>query len=195
MSKKSICEECGSRIRFAEGVRLEGPGRAVRLLCNKCFNQFKAKAMDLDFEHPAFSPVTMEDCEGVRHRFEIRTMLMGELVTLRAVEELGNGAVGYEIEVLGNPEDDPMELFQRLYERLHRELGRKHLVETDLGTRIGEDLVVRARITWDDKSDGRVPLLVIDGRTVTWDELGRLLMSCEGWNVKIEIFERGDERW
>jgi len=108
--KKSICEECGSRVRFAEGVRLEGPGRAVRLLCNKCFNQFKAKAMDLDFEHPAFSPVAMEDCEGVRHRFEIRTMLMGELVTLRAVEEPENGAVGYEIEVLGNPEDDPMEL-------------------------------------------------------------------------------------
>jgi len=195
VSEKNICEECGARIRFAEGVHLGGPGQAGRLLCFKCFNEYMSKKMGLDFEHPDFLPVTMEDCEGRSHRFEIRTMLTGEVVTLRALELLENGAVGYESEVLGDPEDDPMELFQRLYERLRRELGRKHLVETDLGTRIGEESVVRARITWDDERDGRVPLLVIDGRAVTWNELGRMLMSYEGWNLRMEIFGRSDERW
>ena len=36
--------------------------------------------------------------------------------------------------------------------------------------------------------DGRVPLLVIDGQEVAWDELGRMLMSFEGWQFRLAIW-------
>ena len=39
------------------------------------------------------------------------------------------------------------------------------------------DFLVRGRIDWDPAEDKRVPLLVIDGREVTWEEFGRMLMS------------------
>jgi hypothetical protein len=35
---------------------------------------------------------------------------------------------------------------------------------------------VRGKIEWDVANDGRVPLLIIDGREITWDELGRMLI-------------------
>jgi hypothetical protein len=149
--------------------------------------------LGLDFEHPDFDPVTLEDCDGESHRFEIRTMLSGNVVTLRAIEPLGNGQIGYEAVVYGDVEDDLMDVFQRLYERLRKELGRKHLVQTHLGTQIGEDGVVRGRIISDEDGAGEIPLLVVDGRPVTWDELGRMLMTYEGWRFKLEILDRDDD--
>ena len=39
----------------------------------------------------------------------------------------------------------------------------------------------------------RVPQLVIDGREVSWDEFGRMLMSFEGWQFRLAIRDRSEE--
>jgi hypothetical protein len=53
--------------------------------------------------------------------------------------------------------------------------------------------VVRGRIEWDDDRGGRVPLLVIDGREIDWDEFGRMLMSFEGSQFKLHITDKSEE--
>ena len=87
-----------------------------------------------------------------------------------------------------------MELFRTLYQRLLRELGRTHVEEIPGGLQITEDATVRGIISWDTDQDGDVPLLVIDGRDVTWKEMGRMMMSFEGFHFKLEIFEPSEER-
>ena len=52
---------------------------------------------------------------------------------------------------------------------------------------------MRGRIEWDDEEDGRVPLMVVDGREISWEEFGQMLMSFEGWQFKFEVFERSDD--
>jgi hypothetical protein len=52
---------------------------------------------------------------------------------------------------------------------------------------------VRGRIAWDDEHEGRLPLLVIDGREVSWNAFGRMLMTFEGWQFKLEIRDRSEE--
>ena len=52
---------------------------------------------------------------------------------------------------------------------------------------------VCGRIEWDDTSDGRVPLLIIDGHEVSWDELGRMLMSFEGWQFRMSIRDQSED--
>ena len=52
---------------------------------------------------------------------------------------------------------------------------------------------MRGKIEWDDAHDGRVPLLIIDGREITWDELGRMLMSFEGWQFKLTVADKSEE--
>ena len=41
--------------------------------------------------------------------------------------------------------------------------------------------------------DGRVPLLVIDGQEVPWDELGRMLISFDGWQFGLAVCDRSEE--
>lgn len=40
---------------------------------------------------------------------------------------------------------------------------------------------------------GQVPLVMIDGREIKWDELGRMLMSYEGWQFKLQIRDKSEE--
>jgi hypothetical protein len=34
---------------------------------------------------------------------------------------------------------------------------------------------------------------VIDGHEITWEQFGRMLMSFEGWQFKLEIHDRSKE--
>ena len=103
-------------------------------------------------------------------------------------------AGGYTFEILGDPEGDLFALMAQLVERMHRALARRHLErdEVSAGLRIAEFLV-RGRIDWDMNEEGRLPLLVIDGREVTWEQFGQMLMSYEGWQFKLEIKDPSDE--
>ncbi len=49
------------------------------------------------------------------------------------------------------------------------------------------DLLVAGRITWDPNEDGRLPLLVIDGKEISWEEVGRIVKTFEGWQFRFEI--------
>ncbi|MDL1981242.1 MAG: hypothetical protein LWX02_07200 [Deltaproteobacteria bacterium] len=56
--------------------------------------------------------------------------------------------------------------------------------------------VVQAKIDSNLESDddyGHQPLIVIDGKKIKWDEFGRMLMTYEGFNFKLEIFDKSDE--
>jgi hypothetical protein len=85
-----------------------------------------------------------------------------------------------------------LSLLGRLIERMRRSLSVKHLVRSEHGTQIA-DQTVCGRIEWDESEHSRVPLLVIDGQEVSWDELGRMLMSFEGWQFRLAICDRSEE--
>jgi len=44
-----------------------------------------------------------------------------------------------------------------------------------------------------DIEDGRLPLLVIDGKEISWEQLGRMMMSFEGWQFRLQIKDRSEE--
>ena len=71
-----------------------------------------------------------------------------------------------------------------------------HIADGEFGLQISDHRVVQGMIGWDEAQAGRVPLLSIDGREITWDELGRMLMSYEGWQfswrseIRAKSFDR-----
>jgi hypothetical protein len=97
--------------------------------------------------------------------------LFGPGVALDAFEIRKGAPAGYQFQLIGEPEDDPLVLLARLIERIRRALSIKHVKVGNLGLQIS-DQVVRGRIEWDEEQDGRVPLLTVDGREITWDEFG-----------------------
>jgi hypothetical protein len=187
------CEACGTATPAYDIVSCGSIEDGYRELCNRCFNAEAASLQGLeDFETPRFDPVAMTDCAGIVHEFHFRTHLLGSMVAVEAFELEDGAPAGYQFQILGHPDDDLLSLLGRLVERMRRSLSVRHLEQSALGLQIA-DQTVRARIDWDKTEDGRVPLLVIDGRKVSWEDFGRMLMTFEGWQFRLEIGDRSDE--
>ena len=187
------CEACGAVVPAYDVVNYGSIEQGYRELCNRCFNAEVASALGLErFENVRLHPVVMTDCAGERHEFHFRMRLLGSMAALDAFELKAGAPGGYQFQMLGKPDDEPLSLLGHLMERMRRSLSVKHLVRSEYGTQIA-DRTVCGRIEWDGSEDGRIPLLVIDGREVSWDDLGRMLMSFEGWQLRLAICDLSEE--
>lgn len=176
------CDGCGRSTPSYDIVSYGSLDRGYRQLCSRCFNMEVAKLGGLDeFEHIQLEPVVLTDVRGQAHEFHFRTHLFGTGLSLEAFELRDGYPAGYQFRVIGDPEDDLLVLLGRLIEKMRRALSVKHLEDSALGLEIADpQTFVRGLIEWDAACEGRVPLLVIDGREITWQEFGRMLMSFEG---------------
>jgi hypothetical protein len=167
--------------------------KSYRDLCSRCFNTEIAQLSGLNsFEHLDLKPVRLTDGAGKEHEFHFRTHLFGTGVALDAFEVRGGHPAGYQFQIIGEPQEDLLVLLRRLIKKIRRGLSRKHLKHEKYGVQIA-DRVLCGTIEWDEAQDGSVPLLNIDGREVTWTEFGRMLMSFEGWQFKLEIRNKSEE--
>ena len=187
------CSACRQATPSYDIVNYGSIGQGYKQLCGQCFNQEIAKHSGLDFEHAKFTPVGLADCKGEVHEFHFRTHLFGLGVALDGFELRDGHPAGYWFQIIGKPEDDLLVLLSRLIERIRRALSTKHLKHERLGLQIA-DREVRGRIEWDDAhDDGRVPILIIDGQEITWEDFGRMVMSFEGWHFQLKIHDKSEE--
>ena len=188
------CEGCGQLVPDYDVINYGSMDRGYKELCGRCFNSEVAKLNELDgFENPAFRPVALADSAGRLHEFHFRSRLLGDIVSLEALEIRDGSPAGYQFQIIGDPYDDALALLGRLIERMRRALSVKHLEDEDYGLRIADHHTVRGRIDWDEKTDGQVPLLIIDGREISWNEFGQMLMAFEGFQFKLQISDRSEE--
>ena len=93
---------------------------------------------------------------------------------------------GYQAHVVGDHNADPDELVARVQARLRADVGRLHLKPAP--HRPGEWILkgdaVHGRLIW--SGDGRGPYsVVVDGRTLTWEEFGSVLEPFEGFRFRL----------
>ena len=192
--QQTRCAGCSQVVPSYDIVNVGSVEQGYRALCGKCFNTEMAKLDGWDrFEHVTFEPVRLADCVGETHEFHFRTHLFGTGVALDAFELRDGHPAGYQFQIIGDPEEDPLVLLGRLIEKIRRGLSIKHVRNDEFGLHIADHRVVRGKIDWDDSQDGSVPLLNVDGCEITWRELGRMLMSFEGWQFKLEIRDKSEE--
>jgi hypothetical protein len=188
------CNSCARITPSYDIVNYGSLESGYRQLCSQCFNKEVANEFGLTgFENVRFDPVGLVDSAGELHEFHFRTHLFGTGVALNAFELRDGHLSGYQFQIIADPEEDSLAVFGRLTEKMRRALSTKHLTDSEHGMEIADHRVVRGRIEWDDAHNGRVPLLVIDGREVGWDEFGRMLMSFEGWQFKLSIADKSEE--
>ena len=187
------CAACSAEVPSYDTVSYGSIEDGYRMLCTKCFNADVASRIGLEeFENVQFDQIAMTDAAGKAHEFHFRTHLLGSMVSLEAFELKRGAPGGYQFQILGDPEDDLLSLLGRLVERMRRRLAVRHIESSEHGTQI-VDKTVRAQIDWDETMDGRVPLLIIDGQEVSWDEFGQMLMTFEGWQFRLEVGDRSEE--
>jgi hypothetical protein len=189
-----ICHTCQAPIAGYNSVSVGSPEGGYRHLCSRCYNAEVAGAGEIDFEHVQFEPIDLTDADGAVHRFDFRLRLLGdERVSLEAFEIRDGAPAGYQFQVLDEVESDLFAVLARLVERMRRALGLRHLETLEPFGLVIKDFVVRGRIDCDLEADERLPVLVIDGREISWEQFGRMLMSFEGWQFKLEIRDRSEE--
>ena len=193
-NQQTRCDGCSQITPSYEIVHYGSPERGYRQLCSHCFNTLVAELDGLDgFENARFEPVGLADCAGEVNQFHFRTRLFGPGVSVDAFELRDGSPSGYQFQIIGDPQDDLLVLLGRLIERIRRALSVKHIVDGALGQQIADHRVVRGLIEWDDASEGRLPRLVIDGREITWEDFGRMLMTYEGWQFKLHLHDKSEE--
>ncbi|MCF8010941.1 MAG: hypothetical protein K9L17_10325 [Clostridiales bacterium] len=188
-----ICEHCGKK-----GARVHlsfDSGESIHL-CNDCHNDMVAKELGIknykDFNRNYFA----KDVRGKVHNFNIRKLFTPGGILWQAVEIKDDEERGYEFKVHASFEDDPNKCLRKLYQKINKGLSKKYITTDELNGQLFYQLFQEeavGRIEWDEEHDGRLPKLVIDGETYSWEQLGEMLMSYEGFNFKLQTFEDGDE--
>ena len=154
-----------------------------------------AEHFGIGFENITFNPITLKDSDEVEHSFNFQTRLIGYQVIIEAKEQLSNDDEGYHFSVLGDADDDLFDLFKVLFERMRRALRKKHIQPCQINKyRITDQDTARGYIMGNREGDRGRPLLVIDGKEIEWHEFGRMLSTYEGFNFKLEIFDKTEEK-
>jgi hypothetical protein len=163
-----ICINCGkeSRVRFGD-----------KNLCLKCYNKFMSKQMDIDLPRTVPEVLFFEDCKKVMHSFKIEFMVFPMGLSLKAIEVEPDE---YECSIFGEIEEKFPTMWNKLLERLSKMLSRKYYVNANWVN----DLAV-GRLEYNENSD--FSDVVIDGKRVSWEDLGVFLGRYQGFQIKIEI--------
>lgn len=184
------CEACGERRPSYDMIHY-GSGADSRLTCSRCFNADMARRHDVrDFQNVRLEPVKMVDRSGATHLFHFLPRLLGDRFIIEAFEVEDGHPAGYQFAVLDGPHVDIFVLLGRLVEKMRRALAVQYLSSDHDDQLAGQ--VAKGTITSTLDGD-RMPVMVIDGHEIDWDTFGRMLVSYEGWQFRLEIADPGEE--
>lgn len=195
--KKVECAFCGELVPRYSTIYVP-VDEEYHCSCLKCYNSRMADYSDTDFEHIELEPIILYDFEDVGHKFYFTVRHLGDRVGIEAFEINDGQRGGYEFSYIDDIEEEIFNLFAKLVERMLRGLHQKHIEWDDItdSWQITKEDVVRGTISCDLESNeyyGHPPLIVIDGKEIKWEDFGRMLMTYEGFNFKLEIFDKSDE--
>jgi hypothetical protein len=182
------CEDCGEpEARFSLG------GVEV---CDRCFDRRIA-------EHTGFPrlpepppPLVLAGPDDRRHRLRFRIWRAPTGIEVELEEMDVPVGEGYKFAVLGEHDADVDHLVEHVQRQAEAEVGRLYLEPADHRDGWVVDDEVAGRFVWNDEEPRGTPYrVVVDGRTLSWEELGRALEPYEGWNFRLVIEDSiGDAR-
>ncbi|MBI4880550.1 MAG: hypothetical protein HY812_12965 [Planctomycetes bacterium] len=186
------CTGCGRKVPSYEGVfHSDGRGGSLGFVCGRCWAQVLSDATGEEIGHLELDPIVLPDAAGHMHTFHFRFN-----PAPRGIEafEVSRGVpCGYHFQVMQKG-DDPA-IVAPLLEKMRRGLSQQHLEPCDVtpgGLQV-KDRLLRGRIDCNTDHLDRAPPVVVDGKTLSWEQLGAMLASFEGWQFRLELLDRSEE--
>jgi hypothetical protein len=181
------CDDCGApdaRVALGDAT-----------LCDRCADRRVAEFTGWPELGAPPPPIHLLGPDGVEHELRYRlwrapTGICAEL------EEAGVApGEGFHYAVLGDHDADVAELLALVRSTAEHEVGRQYLERSDLdGTWQVADTDVAGRFVWNDEGHGDPHRVVVDGRTLSWEQFGRAFAPFEGCQFRVEIGDRFDDR-
>ena len=182
------CQRCGSveaYIHYSTEMDKE-------VLCVGCFNAMMSEELGVKVE--SFPKgVSIRGGDGVVRHFTIKKRLHPGGINMVA-EELKS--CGYQFAVHGELECDQGQLFLQLIDNAKRAMMETFIQEGQFPNGQRYHVLKKDRlvgIVESSKEEDGTPVLVVDGKPYTWEEIGKMLMSYEGFQLKVEAVDISDE--
>ena len=176
-SDRPACADCGTN---RERINL-----GAIPLCDRCFDVRIAEATGWPRLPEPPPPESITGPDGRVHRIEYRIWRSPGGVAVEA-EEGGASFDGYYVEVVGADDADPAPLVERARAAIRRRIGRQDLELAPGGAYwIISDFDLRGRLVWSEQAGPYD--VVVDGRHLTWVELGQALEPFEGWEFRLSF--------
>ncbi len=189
------CDYCGGKSSWGMVIIRDSSGLEHHY-CRGCHNEVMSLAVGVDNFTDFIKTYQVNDANGNVHIFEIDKEIFGLGIKWIAYE-IRNGEVeGYQFMVYSELGNNPIASLQKLYNKINKGLSKIYVVQEKIEGRVSRSLPydkIVGRIEWDDDSNGEVPKIVIDGKTYTWHEVGKMIMGYEGYNLMINVHEMGME--
>jgi hypothetical protein len=161
-----------------------GEGGDVANLCQDCYNKMMAEMSGIDFSEVLPKRLLFKSRGGKTHNFEIEFLIFPTGKSLTANEI---GKTRRRIEVFGELEDDENEMLKLLQKRIKKALSTVHMRPDGYF----KDSKAVGYIEYNSERDAHD--VIIDGKPYTWTELEKNISAHEGWQIKIEFGDVGDD--
>ena len=178
------CTDCG--VRPVRMVLSDVP------LCDRCSDRRIAAITGRPELPDAPPPVELTGPDGRAHAMEFRLWRAPTGIVAEAQETSTPVGEGYHVEVLGDHDADVDELLHTLQGRVDAEIARLHLEPTHNWpewTLTGDAVVGRLIYQEGEATYG----VVVDGRTLSWEEFGGTLGAYEGRQFRLVMGDPADD--
>ena len=190
MGKLNKCDHCASKQATIHFNSI-GFGQE-EVLCSNCFNEKLANELDVSLiDNPTL--IIFKDKNQKSRHFYVEKMLFPTGISIEANE---NNAYGYRFAVHGKLDCDQNALFEQLFEKIQQGLSTTYVKQGEFPngqqyhTMKSDVLVGRIESS---EENWNVPTMVIDGKPYSWEEFGKMMMSNEGFQLRMEIFDITDD--
>lgn len=161
-------------------------------LCFNCFNDMISEEVGVELDTVP-DEIAVADYSGTKRTFIVQQRIYPNGIFIDAAEELD---YGYQFAVHGELDCNQAELFQKLVGKVKRGIS-KRFTEPGMfpnGQRyhsiINGELL--GRVDFDKKSPS-APMIVIDGHPYTWEPLGEMVSSYEGFQIQVKFFDMTED--
>jgi len=151
-------------------------------------------AEELDVElQPLIETFSIKDYQEISRTFHVERRLDPTGIFLEASETI---EFGYKFAMQGELDCDQQALLNKLIEKARKGIGKQqvkagvfpdgqpyHTLMNDQFTGL---------IEYDETADG-LPLVIIDGKPFSWEEVGKMVMTYEGFQMKFEVYDYTDD--
>ena len=181
------CEDCG-----VPNPRTSLSGVS---LCDRCADRCISSITGYPEPADPPPPISLTGADGRQHELVFRVW---RAPTGIEVELEGTGVPvgdGYHFAALGSHEADVNDLVAHVTRAAEEEIGRRYLEPHPhrTGWLVRDDAVVGRLVSGEEGDAGGPYDVIVDGRTLTWDELGHALEPYEGWRFRLVLADRCDD--
>ena len=178
--QSEVCAACNQASKVNIGIS----GTAFVSLCHDCHNELVAQTLGMDSPEDIPKKLSFIGKCGKTYNFAIDFEIFptGKLLTATEI-----GKTKRMTDVYGTPDADAYEMLEILKKRIKKLVSVKYV--NDDGYFAKNKAVGYVEYNLERERHE----IIIDGKPYTWSELEKNVSAHEGWKVKIEFADHGDE--